>query len=312
MLTPISQSLLFSKNDPSDPRMGDLSKRMLSSDPTAEYIESSFDWALLGYPDDEGIALNGGRPGAAQGPDQIRSSFYKMTPSLFVRSMFGVADLGNIQGPTLNDRHAIARAQAGRCYSANKKLISLGGGHDYAYADVGAFLDTYAKQNPLVINFDAHLDVRPLDRGPTSGTPFFRVLNEFHGQFDFVELGIQPQCNSQNHLLWAQNHGAHIIFLEEIWQKGLFESLEPFFLKSRPTFLSLDIDAFTSSEAPGCSQSWASGLQTGETLQCFAQLQNRMNLRGFGIYEVSPPLDTDNRTSKLAALLIHHLLSLQV
>jgi formiminoglutamase len=306
MLTPTDPNLLFSKNDSADPRLGELSKPL----PVQDFLKSAITWGLVGYPDDEGIVTGGGRPGAALGPDQIRNFFYKMTPSIFSQHMEGVADLGNVKGSTLATRHDFARSLSKQCYKSDKKLASLGGGHDYGYADVAGFLDIYKNEHPLIINFDAHLDVRPLDRGLTSGTPFHRVLSEFEGGYDFVELGIQSQCNSQNHLRWAQNHGAHIIFLEEIWQKGMLESLKPFLKARRPLFLSVDIDAFTSSEAPGCSQSWTTGIKAQELLELLGTLHSKMDIRGVGIYEVSPPLDQDHRTSKLAALILHHLIYL--
>lgn len=306
MIEGISSRLLFSRNDPSDPRLGELSKSLS----VAEFTQSTFPWGVVGYPDDEGIQLGGGRIGAKLAPDQIRTSLYKMTPSVFSRHMDGVADLGNVTGGDLSSRHTEARQLALACYKNSKKLISLGGGHDYGYADAAAFLEVYQNQNPLIINFDAHLDVRPLDRGLSSGTPFFRLLSEFSGGYDFVELGIQSQCNSQNHLRWAQDHGAHIIFLEEVWQKGLLQSLQPFLKDNRPAFLSVDIDCFTSSEAPGCSQSWTSGLSARDLLEALPSLHTKLDLRGMGIYEVSPSLDQDHRTSKLAALIAHHLLYL--
>ncbi|MNL46507.1 Formimidoylglutamase [compost metagenome] len=75
--------------------------------------------------------------------------------------------------------------------------------------------------------------------------------------------------------------------------------------ESKKVFLSVDIDAFTSSEAPGCSQSWTTGLFTKDFMAALAWLIASYDVRGLGIYEVSPPLDQDNRTSKLAALIAH-------
>jgi formiminoglutamase len=67
-------AIFFSKNDPQDIRLGDLAKAASFNSP----INS--DLSIWGYPDDEGIFLNGGRPGAHKAPEQIRKFFYKMTP----------------------------------------------------------------------------------------------------------------------------------------------------------------------------------------------------------------------------------------
>ncbi len=312
MIAPASPSLFFSKNDNQDPRLGDISKSRHFS----EISSASEEFAVVGYPDDEGIYLNGGRAGARLAPDQIRAAFYKMTPSVFSQRTFGVADIGNITaGTSLNDRHQAAKSISKTVFAAKKRLLSLGGGHDYGYPDGAAFIETFSdhklKQKPIIFNFDAHLDVRHFDGVGHSGTPFYRLLSEFPGQFDLVEVGIQAQCNSRNHLRWAEDQGAQIVSLEEIQHKGLTATLAPWLVNDqRPCFLSVDIDGFQSSEAPGCSQSWTTGIKTIEFLELMTKLPHHFDLRGMGIYEVSPPLDSDNRTAKLAALLLHHFIHL--
>lgn len=85
----------------------------------------------------------------------------------------------------------------------------------------------------------------------------------------------------------------------------------PFFKKikpSTPVFVSYDIDCLSSSEAGGCSQSWATGLTVQESLDFLTQIYKISDVRGLGIYEVSPPLDHDFKTSKTAALLAYHFL----
>ncbi len=319
MLNPVVNNIFFSKNDPQDTRIGDLSK--------SRSLHESFteNHCLIGYPDDQGIKLNGGRVGAALGPDKIREFLYKMTPALHTDKNTPIADLGNIDIKLpLSDRHQIGRQICFQLYTKHKKVISLGGGHDYAYSDISGFLDYYKDQKPdlkpLVINFDAHLDVRDPDNlkktnsepSLNSGTAFFRLLTEFPSEFDFVEFGIQDQCNSRHHLHWAKNAGAKVVSIEQIEKEGYWQPIaeDCTVAQRRPCFLSIDIDAFTSSEAPGCSQSWATGLKISEFFKLFHQLANHLSIQGIGIYVVSPPLDNDNQTSKLAALIAHRFLHL--
>ncbi len=80
-------------------------------------------------------------------------------------------------------------------------------------------------------------------------------------------------------------------------------------LKSRSVFLSIDIDGFSSAIAPGCSQSWATGFSAQDFFPCLEILKARLDVRMLGIYEVSPPLDSDDRTSKLAAQIIHKVMA---
>lgn len=329
----IDNKLFFSKNDPLDLRLGDFfrycSLKSIQNDIaqdglTKDSIADSI--AILGYPDDLGIQINGGRLGAQFAPDLIRQFLYKMTWPLRFSPIKKYLDFGNLkqneltpqnQLSSLAQRHEFALNNLLHLYSQKFKIITLGGGHDYGYPDAAAFAKNFISQvkigkKPVIINFDAHLDVRPSDKGFHSGTPFYRILNEFEDQIDFIEIGIQPQCNSTSHKDWAISKKAHIFTLQHIVNNSLnsllnetvFQKLTP----DTPVFISFDIDCLSSSDAGGCSQAWATGLKIQETLDFLNQLYQRFNCRGLGIYEVSPPLDTDFRTSKAAALLAYNFI----
>lgn len=303
------KSLFFTKNDPEDLRLGDLFK----TDPNS----NSINFALVGYPDDEGIRLNGGRPGAALGPQKIREFLYKMTPYLKSRAIVSKAyDLGNIPAAlSLDEKHQLGHSLILELQKENTRTLSFGGGHDYGYSDAAGFLAAWADKGvkPLVINIDAHLDVRPNQKNGSivnhSGTPFYRLLNEYPNQFHFVEIGLQPQCNSNFHWDWALQKGAQLFTATDLFHsqwKSLYDlklwaELKP----ETPVFISFDIDALASSIAPGCSQSWSTGLGIQECLDFLGWIYKSFEAKGLGIYEVSPPLDIDNQTSKTAALLAH-------
>jgi formiminoglutamase len=307
---PTSDRLYFTKNDPLDPRLGD---HVIKSIELLNHIPDSALRAIVcGYPDEEGIILNGGRPGSAEGPDRIREFLYKLTPNQ--KNLIPVKDVGNFNfsGASLYQRHEMARDLAKKSHNLGYRTLSFGGGHDYGYSDVAGFLDIYKNSCPLVINFDAHLDVRPTTKGLNSGTPFYRVLEEFGGQFTFLEVGIQEQCNSLEHKKYLQDKGGLLAPLSEILSVGLenaiAQKLGTLSGGDRPCFISVDIDAFSSSEAPGCSQSWATGLNANSFYPVLKSLMTTYNVKGLGIYEVSPQLDVDNRTSKLAAIIAYHYL----
>lgn len=294
----INASLKFSKDDPRDPRLGE---RISDISPSMH---------ILGYPDDEGIQLNGGRPGARLAPDQIRYFLYKMTLPLNEPSTsVYLNDLGNLKiTSALEERHENVRLQIKKLCQENKYWISLGGGHDYGYSDSTGFLDAFADSYEcVVINLDAHLDVRPTNNGFNSGTPFYRMLTEYQNKVHFIELGVQPHCNSFHHYEWAKNKGSQIYTLEQA-QGNILSILKMELSKytKKKIFLSIDMDAFSSYEAPGCSQSWPTGLHTQEVLNSLQYLVQNEDVQGLGVYETSPPLDFDHHTSKLAALIIYN------
>ena len=283
-------SIFTSKNDPQDIRLGDLCG---GSTPGALEV------SIFGAPDDEGIRMNGGRGGAQQAPSEIRRAFFKMTPSRNWKHPLQIQDLGDTpSGLTLEHRHRHHEQTARKLIDADKKWIALGGGHDYGYPHAAAFLQKWPRG--VAINFDAHLDCRPTDKGHHSGTPFRRLLENFTG-FRFYELGLQEICNSPHHLIWAEQKRANLHFLGE----DLLQIVRQEFQKPEPCFLSIDMDVFSSAYAPGCSQSWPYGMRPEAFFEILEFLFQSLDVKGVGIYEVSPPLDVDHRTSKLAAQIMH-------
>ncbi len=314
-------SLFFSRGDKNDPRLGDIAVRAEHHGQLSELkslLNPLPQFAMAGYPDDEGIDLNGGRIGAREGPDRIRQYLYKTTPPRRMLPQMPplLVDLGNLAvDQPLADRHEAARAWAAYAMKSQIRWIGLGGGHDYGYPDGAAFLEAASTQErPLILNFDAHMDVRPLDRGLSSGTPFFRLL-ETGIEFDFAEIGIQRLCNSVDHVEWAQRRNVRILYFDDLLAQGtrpladqVRDALGDWLRPNRPCFLSLDIDGFSSSYAPGCSQSWPLGFTPHQFFPLLDLLLRTLHVQCLGLYEVSPRLDLDDRTSKLAAQIIHSYL----
>ena len=298
---PTDTSLFFKKDDKNDPRLGNFVR------PTG-----SADVVLHGYPDDEAIQNGGGRVGAAMGPERIRHWLYRMTPSVLGETI-SLADHGNINTSlTLDARHISARKKVAEVVGASR-LITLGGGHDYGFPDGAGFLDVYKDQKPLVINFDAHFDVRPPKAKLSSGTPFYRLLEEFK-DVDFIEIGIQTQCNAKAHYEWLKERGAKVIFTDSWIQSGenlvdyTLKNTGDWLLKRRPTFLSIDMDVFSWPYAIGTSQSWPIGLSPEAFYPLYLFLLKRLDVRVLGVYETAPSLETHDGTAKLAAQLIHRFL----
>lgn len=326
-----NKSLFFSRHDTHDPRLGDLVQVPPPSETSddlndsleeamAAFSDQKKHYVIAGYPDHEGIELNGGRLGAAHAPDAVRLPLYKMTPFLLNRKdEFVLWDIGNLNTSelSLEMRHQTVTDFSQTALNLGASWIGIGGGHDYGFPDAAAFIEWCRKSKsvrPLIINFDAHLDVRPMDKGLSSGTPFFRML-EAYPDVDFAEIGIQGHCNSRAHFEWAKAKGAKILTMEEVeashesFSDHVIRLLGDWLIRPRPVFLSIDIDGFSSDVAPGCSQSWATGFTPADFFPCLQILKTRLDVKSLGIYEVSPPLDQDNRTAKLAAQIIHRVIS---
>lgn len=301
LFSPAASHLFFSRKDPRDPRLGELVKRS----PDGPGV------AVLGYPDDEGIRLNEGRPGAKEGPDAIRQWLYRMTPHPR-QKIKGFFDLGNLKFESdLEHRHRDVAAAVEDLISKNHNVLALGGGNDYAFADGLGFLNSLKEgERGVVLNIDAHLDVRELDRGLTSGTPFYRLLESKH-DFDFFEIGVQSQCNSKTHWDYVENKGGRIISMDEILGAGVSltdvvsSELGDLLLKRRPAFVAIDMDSFAYPFAEGTSASWPLGILPHDFHSLLLLLLRRWDVRVMGLYEVSPGLEKGFATSKLAAQWAH-------
>ena len=70
----------------------------------------------------------------------------------------------------------------------------------------------------------------------------------------------------------------------------------------------LDIDAIAFPYAAGSSAAWPLGLNPHELWSLLQIFFKRLDVRVFGIYEVSPPLDPSGGTAKLAAQFSHGFL----
>jgi formimidoylglutamase len=265
--------------------------------------------ALIGVPQDIGVERNGGRPGARQAPDAIRRMLYRMTPydietgrSIPPGILF---DLGNInchgELEEIHDRLTEATTIVRR---AGLIPLVLGGGHDITYA---AASGVHAVDGPLgVLNFDAHLDVRPPNPHRNSGTSFRMLLEE--GTIvagHFAEFGIQSFANAGEHVEWLRSSGGRIISLEEIRARAFDKSLSTAYLIASSdvaaVYGTLDIDGVRAADAPGVSATMPDGFTAAELLATARLLGRKPQTIALDIVEVNPVFDRDGITAKLAA-----------
>lgn len=262
---------------------------------------------IAGYPDDEGTRLNKGRPGSNEAPHAIRSFLYRTTPHInFKKAYRPIYDIGNLKiKGRLSDRHELAKKNAESIFKANNFFLSFGGSHDYAYADGSAFLNIFksTKNKPLIVNFDAHADCRPDKLGPNSGTPFYKLLNEYQNQFHLIEIGLEKLCNNQTYIEWAKSKKAQLYFNDQ--NKEAYARLNLLLKKKSPVWISLDMDVFSSTLSMGTSNNWPFGFDLKDFIPFYKLLLQSNRVQGLGIYEVVPSLDPSQTTSKLAAQLAY-------
>lgn len=244
---------------------------------------------ILGFPDDAGVVMNGGRAGAADGPRAFRGALLRYGTARPAGFQWpGVVDAGDVEpAETLTETHRRASEASGRLVEGGALPVGIGGGHDFTYALVRGVAQ--GLDEPLTgIYLDAHLDVRPTEG---SGMSFRRLVDEGHVGELHVH-GLDPYATSPDHLAWFTDHGGDVGAFgpEDPWPKG-------------PLFVSIDLDALDQAFAPGVSAANPCGL-TPREVEAWARAAGRHpGVRCFDLMELSPRWDQGGRTARLAARL---------
>ncbi len=267
-------------------------------------------FCLLGFKSDEGVKRNKGRVGAKEAPDQIRK-YLAPLPCHF--DEIRLYDAGDVMcDGNLEEALEVLSEKVKSMFQLNLFPIIIGGGHEVAYGSVMGFYGYYLKV-PGIINFDAHFDMRDYSEGPNSGTSFKQIgdfCNENKEVFNYCCVGIQKAGNTRELFHRAKEYGVKWIDAEMVRfnpTRALKELDE--FMDSiiGGAHLSICCDVFAQHLAPGVSAPQPFGLEMDEFLNLFYFAISSGKLKSFDIAEVSPPLDRNSSTARLAAHIIFRL-----
>ncbi len=299
-----SASVQLPKERTDDPRIGSL----LGKELTEGVVPHA---ALIGFPVDEGVKRNGGRPGASAAPGLVRQALFKLTaggsPEVSIREIIGkVADWGDIRstGSMESDQQALG-AVVGSALTQKIVPIILGGGHETSYGHYLGYVNS--KMAVDILNIDAHPDVRPLVEGKGhSGSPFRQILEHESGLCrHYAVAGLQSHACAADHLAYLNTKKA-----EYVLKRGLTPSrIESLFAKFRAgAMLSFDLDAVDEAHAPGVSAPCMGGLSVEQLLGLAANAGAHRGVTSCDIVEFNPQFDVDGRTARLAALTVWNFL----
>jgi len=273
--------------------------------------------ALLGLPDDTGVILNRGRPGAKQGPSAFRQALASLGTTWDgvddARLAVPIYDAGDVEPASGDDEGALFETHA-RIEAAVTELrrlglvvVGIGGGHDLALPSVAAVGEVHGAALGG-INLDAHLDVRAR---VGSGMPFRRLIER--GVLDprrFVELGLGRFANDEVDLDWLRELGGQLVFAAEIQRAGL--DLDREFARAFGAgcgFVSIDLDGLDQSVAPGVSAPNPSGLGVWHAAELCERAGQDPRVLHFDLMELNPVCDRDQQTARVAALLFLHFVA---
>lgn len=269
---------------------------------------------FIGFCCDEGVRRNRGRTGAAKGPLSIRKELANL-PCWFTQDV-KLYDAGNIlcEDASLETAQSVLADLVTRTLELGLFPIVLGGGHEIALGHYRGIQNYLIQENPRpalgIINFDAHLDLRPYDGTGSSGTMFRQIADDClaSGQaYAYLCIGAQKYANTVALFKTAEALGADYILskdlAEEIPWKAL-EVIESHLKQNDGIYLTICADVFSSAFAPGVSATQPLGLEPELVLKLLKLIFRSGKVRGFDIAEVAPRFDQDSTTANLAKVLI--------
>ncbi|MEZ8190160.1 formimidoylglutamase [Vibrio sp. 1F279] len=308
------------RNDLEDGALGTrvhhITKQVQSSDLSNELTDGAI--ALVGFASDAGVARNKGRVGAKQAPNLIRQALANMA----WHSDAHIADLGDIE---CNDGQLEVSQKQCASVIANalstNKVITLGGGHEVAWASFQGLaehlnkIQSEHKPKIGIVNFDAHFDLREFESNitdikPSSGTPFNQISDYCHTHqwpFHYACLGVSAASNTKALFNKADQLGVwyeHDRNMTQVNQVAQLVKLQKFIAECDYLYLTIDLDVFPAATAPGVSAPAARGVSY-EALAPFLEqiFQHSEKLIIADIAEYNPDYDVDSQTARLAARL---------
>jgi agmatinase len=271
------------------------------------------DIALLGIPFDGGTTY---RPGPRFGPRHVRQQsaiIRPWNPVLNVNpfAKYRIADYGDfsVNPLSIEDTFRRVEAQMQPLLSAGTRCVSVGGDHSLSLPLLRAIAK---KHGPVaLIQFDAHNDLWDAYFGSkySHGTPFRRAIEEgLIRSGRFLQVGLRGQVYSEHDFDFARKHKVKMITAEEYHAGGLVRFRKPLAaFRGQPVYVTLDIDCVDPAYAPGTGTPQVGGFTSVQILELVRALRG-LQIVGCDLVEVSPPYDTGEITSLLAANLIYELL----
>ncbi|MCS7192455.1 MAG: agmatinase [Armatimonadetes bacterium] len=241
---------------------------------------------IIGAPFEEASSY---RKGSAIAPAAIRraSQSIESYSAIFHSDLKDVA-LGDAGDLTLSPQVEEALSQIADAFEkhlrAGRKIVLLGGDHSVSIGAVLGAKRVFPQLQVAVL--DAHSDWREVYNGNrySHACTIRRIFEIVEGRVWVA--GVRSFVGNED---WSR-----YVSIEDMPQK-----LDP----SRPTYLSIDIDALDPSLCPGVGNPEPGGLRYEQVIALFKALQ-KFEIIGIDIVEVHPPYDPSEITAVTAAKLV--------
>jgi len=271
------------------------------------------DIALIGIPYDGGTTY---RSGPRFGPRRVREQsaiIRPWNPALNVNPFekFRIADYGDLSINPLSMEDTFQRItnQLDGILKAGARTACVGGDHSILLPILRSI---HKRFGPVgLIQFDAHNDTWGGYFGSphSHGTPVRRAVEEgLLVTKDVLQVGLRGQVYAKDDFDFGRKHGFHVVTSEEFHRGGVaMVSRHLKRIGRRPVYVTLDIDVVDPAFAPGTGTPQVGGLSSAQIIELVRSLRG-LSIVGCDLVEVSPPYDSGEITSLLAANLLYELI----
>jgi agmatinase len=265
--------------------------------------------------------------GTSYGPEAIRVTSAKQIESFLVDEnqeiyekikIYDIGDLAlvNSVNSKLNDKYDKILEKLKRISKINKinslirkekKIpIILGGEHTLSYFSIKSI----ANENPIIIHFDAHRDMKPIYDGKKicHTTPFFHLINEGHIKGEnIIQVGIRQSDKEENNI--ANNNYVNTFTAWDI-NKNLKRVTRKIreLTNNRNIYITFDIDVYDICYVPCTGTPEPFGLNPFQIIEIIKSISKSAILIGIDMVEVGVK-NSDYREGTLATQTLYRIFS---
>ncbi|MDT2084758.1 MAG: agmatinase [Planktomarina sp.] len=267
------------------------------------------DVAVMGAPYDFGTQW---RSGARFGPRAVREAstlfsfghagaYDHEDDATYLAGDVRIVDIGDadIIHTKTEESHANIEFGVRKILAAGALPVVIGGDHSINIPCINAFSD----QDPIhIVQIDAHLDFVDERHGVTQGhgNPMRRAI-EKPWVSGMTQLGIRNvSSTAKEGYDDARNRGSDILSVRQVRQLGVDGVLKRI-PKGARYYVTIDIDAFCPSIAPGTGTPSHGGFLYYDVIEILQGLAKRGQVAGIDLVEVAPAYDPSDSTQILAA-----------
>ena len=268
--------------------------------------------AILGAPFDFGTQF---RAGARFGPRGIREASTLFSfghggaydfedDATYLDENIRIVDLGDADIIHTNTEQSHKNIEEGvkKILNASALPVIIGGDHSINIPIINAYKD----QKPFhLIQIDAHLDFVDERHGVKfgHGNPMKRASEKSYIT-GLTQIGIRNvSSTAKEGYEDAQSKGSDIISVRQQRKLGVLKTIKRI-KGSKRVYVTIDIDAFCPSIAPGTGTPSHGGFLYYEVLEMLQEISKKHEVIGVDLVEVAPDYDQSGSTSILAAQLL--------